>query len=276
MVPATRRATTPPWRRWSRPAMAAVVTVLVVALAPIRADAATRTGTEGPDVLIGTSSPDRIDGRGGADRISAGRGQDIVFGGAGNDRIRSEKNNDVVNGGPGDDFIDGGRDDDRLLGGAGDDSIQGGSGDDRIEGGPGDDRLQGQANTDIYTFRGDFGSDLVIDSSGNKDLLVFPDVDFADARIVRKGADNVVIITPNGQVEIADQVMKKCERTRNGEPNIEGVKFRDTDAQIATGGTVRLFKVRSIAKTNCGRTLGFLGCVGTNSNVCDDFVDPGR
>lgn len=227
---------------------------LFVVGAPTVADAASRTGTDRSDRIVATQGDDVIRGLGGNDVIFAGKGNDRVDAGPGNDRIEGEDNRDQLNGGPGNDLIDGGDNDDTMLGGPGNDYLQGSSGDDRITGGAGQDTVLGGANTDIYTFQGRFGSDLVLERSGNKDILVFPDLSFAQVRAVKKGQNNVVLITPNGRVEIADQALKRCRKTNRGDSRIEGLVFKDGQAQVegSTGNTIKLFRVNKINTTDCG------------------------
>lgn len=177
------------------------------------AQALVEQGTNGDDNINGTSRPDTLGG------------------GSGNDVINGEGGADILNGGPGND------------------RINGSSGDDRINGGPGNDRLSGGSNTDIYTFTGSFGKDIVFETSGNKDILVFPEVNFDKAKLSVKGR-NMVITTPKGSVEIVNQGVENCIRTDRDISRIEGIRFKDTNAQIALNPP-RLFRVNSIKKSNC-------------------------
>ncbi|WP_406857095.1 hypothetical protein ABEG18_05520 [Alsobacter sp. KACC 23698] len=70
-----------------------------------------------------------------------------------------------------------------LEGGAGNDTITGGGGKDQIIGGAGDDKLWGGAAADTFTFKAQFGHDVVEDfdfSGRNHDVLNFDSALFAD------------------------------------------------------------------------------------------------
>lgn len=120
-------------------AMAATVSVGVVAeLAPAAAAApvfcrdweATIVGTDGPDVLVGTSGRDVIHGLGGDDVIRGLGGGDVICGGGGNDLIRGNSGGDRIYGGTGDDDLRGGKGHDRIFGKTGTDLAKAGSGSD--------------------------------------------------------------------------------------------------------------------------------------------------
>lgn len=181
------------------------------------AQALVKQGTNGADTLNGTNSADTLSGLGGNDLINGERGDDTLSGGPGNDRINGSR------------------------------------GDDRINGGPGNDRLSGGSNTDIYTFTGNFGNDIVFETSGNKDILSFPQINFADAKASRKGS-NIVITTPNGTVELVNQAIENCKETSRDISRIEGIRFKDGQAQI-NRNPPSLFRVNSIKKSNCIRTI---------------------
>lgn len=103
---------------------------------------ATRTGTNGKDVIRGTAGRDVIDGRGGNDVIRGLGGNDVICGGDGNDRIIGGGSADKLYGGRGNDSISGNAGKDRLEGGAGRDELYGGAGKDTLKGGAGRDRVQ--------------------------------------------------------------------------------------------------------------------------------------
>lgn len=170
----------------------------------------------------------------------------------GADTLNGTKSADTLSGGAGDDLINGEGGDDNLSGGSGNDRINASTGDDRLDGGPGNDRLSGGSNTDIYTFIGNFGNDLVFETSGNKDILNFPQINFSSAKVERKGS-NIVIITPKGRVEIVNQAVDNCTETSRDISRIEGIRFKDGQAQI-DAATPRLFRVKSIKKSNCIRS----------------------
>lgn len=64
-------------------------------------EAATITGTSGPDELVGTADRDVIVGNGGNDEIRGLGGDDLICGGNGRDRIEGNAGNDVLRGGSG-------------------------------------------------------------------------------------------------------------------------------------------------------------------------------
>ncbi len=75
---------------------------------------ATKTGTNGKNILHGTSDFDVLNGRG---------GNDILFGRSDGDILRGGDGNDVLFGQGGDDRLIGGRGDDLLSGGTGDNTF---------------------------------------------------------------------------------------------------------------------------------------------------------
>ncbi len=83
--------------------------------------AATITGTNGPDNLVSGPESDIIAGRGGKDRISGRQGFDVICGGGGNDTLLGGPHNDKLFGEGGRDFLKGGPGRDRLVGGPGKD-----------------------------------------------------------------------------------------------------------------------------------------------------------
>ena len=81
--------------------------------------AATITGTNGPDNLVSGPESDIIAGRGGRDRISGRSGFDVICGGGGDDILLGGEHNDTIFGDRGNDFLKGGPGRDRLVGGPG-------------------------------------------------------------------------------------------------------------------------------------------------------------
>ena len=89
----------------------------------VSADAVTRIGTSGPDVLRGSRSADELYGRAGSDRLLGLSGRDILDGGAGPDVVVGGADSDLLIGGSGHDLLrarDG--DGDRLRCGQGRDT----------------------------------------------------------------------------------------------------------------------------------------------------------
>ncbi|HEY8201689.1 MAG TPA: calcium-binding protein [Actinomycetota bacterium] len=133
--------------RWARPALAVLVTgLLVAAPALVRAQgrapaapACTITGTSSGETLDGTSGADVICGKGGDDVIHGKGGDDTIFGGLGNDLISGGGGDDTIHGNGGNDGLVGGKGDDSLYGDGGKDTISAKGGKDKAYGGPGDD-----------------------------------------------------------------------------------------------------------------------------------------
>lgn len=134
----------------------------------------TLAGTDGDDVIYGYSANDLIEVLDGNDDVYAGDGNDTVRGGAGNDRL------------------EGGAGNDQLEGGTGDDLLRGGDGFDILEGGAGADRLEGGADEDRYRFGPNWGADVILDTAGSDDRVIFNEVSFTNMLFRRDGSDLVV------------------------------------------------------------------------------------
>jgi hypothetical protein len=136
-------------RSWTT-AIAGLLLLGAVLLAPALAPAERIAGTAGGDRLLGSTAADRLLGLSGRDRLLGGGGRDALRGGPGNDRLFGGAGNDVLVGGPGADrltgdegadTLQGGRGADHIFGGPGADVVNGGIGSDRINLGSGDDRV---------------------------------------------------------------------------------------------------------------------------------------
>jgi ligand-binding sensor domain-containing protein len=112
-----------------------------------------------------------------------------------------------VRGGELDDTLIGNDLDNGLQGGPGNDTLIGGAGDDDLTGGPGDDRLDGGAgDNDHYWFDADepLGSDTIVDSAGQYDMLLFRDTTEQPVRLDLSLATpqvvnaNLVLTLPGG------------------------------------------------------------------------------
>ena len=127
-----------------------------------------------------------------------------IYAGGGNDSIYGGSNNDVI------------------YGQEGYDSIRSGAGDDILEGGAGNDYLSGGAGNDTYVFgRGD-GVDIIDDSEGGLDTILFKEgISKEDLIIRRTGAEE-------GEIRIKDSndriILKKLFNDRGG---VEQLKFSD-------------------------------------------------
>jgi len=129
-------------------------------------------GTSGDDTLLGSNDY-----------------ADHIFGEAGDDYINGYDGDDVLDGGDGNDFINGEAGDDELVGGPGNDQLTGGAGNDLLAGGEGDDR---------YVVGADGGFDLIDNSGGGTDWILFGDDLTADRLSYTQEGDNLVISIDDG------------------------------------------------------------------------------
>ncbi|SHI13729.1 calcium-binding protein [Desulfofustis glycolicus] len=126
-------------------------------------------------VVEGTASGEQLVGTSGADQLNAYEGDDQLFGLAGNDEL---------NGGDGADYLDGGEGHDVLNGGAGNDQLSGGTGEDVLAGGAGDD---------TYIYGSGSGADLIDNSGGGTDWLLFTDGITSERLSFIQSGDDLVI-----------------------------------------------------------------------------------
>jgi trimeric autotransporter adhesin len=106
-------------------------------------------GGRGNDVIYGDAGADVLAGGGDNDALFGGAGKDVIYG-------------DGTQASQGDDYLDGGADNDELYGGAGSDILIGGTGNDRLEGGEGQD---------IYIFNKGDGTDTIIDTKADNNII---------------------------------------------------------------------------------------------------------
>ncbi|KZK78470.1 Poly(beta-D-mannuronate) C5 epimerase 2 [Pseudovibrio sp. W64] len=126
------------------------------------------------------------------------------------------------------DIIDGAGGNDRIEGYQGDDVLKGGSGDDTLIGGTGDDRLEGGADSDTYVFVGNFGKDVVIDSSGSLDTIRFEGtITLSDLKFVKDGADLLVYKLVSDNPETALDELSNVLRIKDWQSSIERFEFAD-------------------------------------------------
>ncbi|WP_275505992.1 calcium-binding protein, partial [Pseudovibrio sp. W74] len=126
------------------------------------------------------------------------------------------------------DIIDGAGGNDRIEGYQGDDVLKGGSGDDTLIGGTGDDRLEGGADSDTYVFVGNFGKDVVIDSSGSLDTIRFEGtITLSDLKFVKDGADLLVYKLISDNPEATLDELSNVLRIKDWQSSIERFEFAD-------------------------------------------------
>ncbi|MEX5282167.1 MAG: hypothetical protein NW700_11475 [Nitrospiraceae bacterium] len=133
----------------------------------------TIVGGDAVDWLDGGEGNDNLTGNGGNDRLYGYAGHDTLSGGLGADYLNGDVGNDTLTGGEGDDGLDAGDGDDTLAGGAGNDTLVGGAGADTLTGGADNDSLSGGAGNDLYQFNRTDGQDLLQDTEGASDSLLF-------------------------------------------------------------------------------------------------------
>jgi Ca2+-binding RTX toxin-like protein len=177
----------------------------------------TVVGTDGPDLLTGGGGNDILIGLGGSDLLDGGAGSDVMIGGAGNDTFFVDAPGDLVvelpNQGAdtvrstvswtlganvehlmlvGHDAIDGVGNGmgNILIGNGADNRLSGAGGADTLRGGSGHDTLDGGNGNDTYLFgRGD-GLDVVQDSHGSGDRIVYdPGIRPIDLIVSRQADD---------------------------------------------------------------------------------------
>lgn len=108
--------------------------MLMLAPAPVLAQARFATCDGKPAGIVGDNFPNRLSGT---------SGDDVIVGLGGNDTIIGRGGNDAICGNVGRDFLRGGGSRDRLFGGVGPDKLIGDPGKDRLFGEDGNDTLDG-------------------------------------------------------------------------------------------------------------------------------------
>jgi hypothetical protein len=101
-----------------------------------------------------------------------GYNKDTLTGGTADDLLVGNADNDTLNGGGGNDTLLGGADNDTLNGDDGADMLLGGIGNDTLDGGADNDILHGGEGDDTYTFKADYGTDIIFDSDGSGKIEV--------------------------------------------------------------------------------------------------------
>ncbi|MEJ2406667.1 MAG: calcium-binding protein [Candidatus Thiodiazotropha sp.] len=126
-------------------------------------------------VITGSASAEQLVGSGAGDYLDALAGDDQLFGLDGNDALL---------GGEGADYLDGGNGNDIQFAGGGNDQLGGDAGDDSLSGGLGDD---------IYVYRPGSGADVIDNSDGGVDWLIFTDDLTSDRLSYYRSGDDMVI-----------------------------------------------------------------------------------
>ena len=192
----------------------------------------TLSGGDGNDVLYGNSGNDTLDGDAGNDTLYGGDGDDILNGGDGDD---------YLDGGDGDDILNGELGNNELYGGAGNDTLYGG-GDNIFDGGVGNDTLYGSSGNDTYIFAKGYGQDIIWDSYGENDKIVFGAGISEDQLWFQRMGNNleINIIGTDDRLTVGDHYKLTEFPTRK----IEYIEFADgsrhTLVELLTRHTVHL------------------------------------
>ena len=117
----------------------------------------------------------------------------IIYGGAGDDKIYGTNKDDIIYGGNGDDYIVGANGNDELHGGYGNDTLiadwsknSDGYGHDILYGDEGDDILIGSARNSSYYYSYGDGDDVIKDGGGDKDALIFENINSNQVKFSQK------------------------------------------------------------------------------------------
>ena len=127
---------------------------------------ATDPGSAFDSVVDGTAADEQLVGTAGSNQINGLDGADQLFG---------LGDSDELNGGAGNDYLDGGEGNDQLGGDAGNDTLVGGAGD------------------DTYVYCPGSGADLIDNTGGGADSLLFTDDITSDRLTYLKVEDNLVV-----------------------------------------------------------------------------------
>ncbi|WP_323127639.1 calcium-binding protein [Acinetobacter rathckeae] len=124
--------------------------------------------------------------------------------------LRGDKNNnnlfgsglnETIYGYEGNDYLDGGEGNDTLYGGSGDDTLYGGLGNDILDGGTGDDK---------YVYRLGDGQDIINQTGGGKDIVLFTNGITKDRLSFTKDTNDLVVLVdkdPQQSVRIKDHFL---------------------------------------------------------------------
>ncbi|MCU7852199.1 MAG: hypothetical protein KZQ80_08290 [Candidatus Thiodiazotropha sp. (ex Monitilora ramsayi)] len=133
--------------------------------------------------ITGSAAGEQVVGGGGSDFMEALAGDDQLFGLSGNDALM---------GGEGADYLDGGAGDDLQFGEGGNDQLGGDAGNDGLRGGLGDD---------IYVYRPGSGADVIDNSDGGVDWLIFTDDLTEDRLIYYRSEDDLIVQIDNDSTQ---------------------------------------------------------------------------
>ncbi|QDQ24908.1 hypothetical protein FNU76_00305 [Chitinimonas arctica] len=152
----------------------------------------------------------------GKDEIQAARlnyqlGYEQLFeGDAGNNQLQGQASRDLLRGFAGNDA---------LYGFQGDDRLEGGDGDDQLDGSEGNDKLFAGTGNDKYVFRSNWGQDVIDNTGGGTDWLIFTDVERNQFSFRREGMDLMI-----GVVGDASRSVRVLNHFNGGEAAIAYVQ----------------------------------------------------
>ena len=109
--------------------------------------------TRGDDVITGDAKNDSFTGGDGNDTMDGADGSDVIYGGYGGDKLSGGSGYDI------------------LYGGYGNDTLLGGDQSDFLDGGAFNDILDGGLDSDLYYFKGSFGTDTIVDAAGDSIIV---------------------------------------------------------------------------------------------------------
>ena len=144
----------------------------------------TITGTANGEQLVGTS------------------GRDLIRGLAGNDTLFGMGGDDKLVGGDGDDYLSGGN---GSFSGSGNDILVGGAGADTLVGEDGDDFLQGGTGDDQYVYRAGSGKDVIDNTGGGTDWLIFDGINRTRLSFHRSGDDLIILVDGSSSQQVKVQ-----------------------------------------------------------------------
>lgn len=151
---------------------------------------------------------------------------------------------------------------DELWGNGGDDVLDGGAGNDQLNGGAGRDTLIGGADDDDYIYGNDSGADIIDNSGGGTDRLIFTD-GISSERLAYLQAGNDLIIRVDAdetsQITVTNWFVSPDYRIDYIQPDGEtGISANQIETLISTGGTFDTV----VDGTDLGEQL--VGTIGTN------------
>jgi len=125
------------------------------------------------------------------EELVGGNGPDLFRALEGNDTLLGLGGHDLLHGGNGNDYLSGG---DGSQNGSGNDMLFGGNGDDILDGEDGNDYLSGGTGDDAYYYRANGGVDVIDNSGGGFDGVVFIDIELSRLSFHRQSDDLIILV----------------------------------------------------------------------------------